>query len=176
MDYTDLPMDECLLGNDGQLLCFALDRARKEFAWKTGGLNADQLRRAHPPSTMTLAGLVKHLTQVEDWFTAMAQGRADQFGQDQRDDDEWQTALTDEPEELCAGWYAAVERSRISWAEMIMDDGLDVIVEDPDPAWNKNRRRILVDLLEENLIHLGHADLLREAVDGRRGHGWPDQG
>lgn len=44
----------------------------------------------------------------------------------------------------------------------------------PDPAWTKNRRRILVDLLEENLIHLGRVDVLREATDGRRGHGWSE--
>jgi hypothetical protein len=86
----------------------------------------------------------------------------------------WQSAVTDEPADLYALWYGAVERSRTAWAEMIIDGGLDVIVEDADPAWNKNRRRILVDLLEENLIHLGHVDVLREGVDGRRGHGWPD--
>jgi hypothetical protein len=174
MDYTDLPVEENLLGNDGEMLCFALDRVRKEFAWKTGGLSADQLRRRHPPSQLTLAGLVKHLTQVEKAFTALAEGRTDASGEDQPDD-EWQSALTDEPDDLYAGWYAAIARSRISWAEMIKDDGLDVIIDDPDPAWNKNRRRILVDLLEENLIHLGHVDLLREAIDGRRGHGWPEE-
>ena len=73
----------------------------------------------------------------------------------------------DEPEVLYALWYREVERSQVAWAGMIADGGLDVIVPDLDPAWNKNRRRILVDLLEENLIHLGHVDLLREGVDGR---------
>jgi hypothetical protein len=45
MDYTDLPMTECLRGNDAEMLCFALERVHKQFAWKTGGLNAEQLRR-----------------------------------------------------------------------------------------------------------------------------------
>ena len=58
MDYRDLKVTECLLGNDGEMLCFALDRVRKEFAWKTGGLDVEQLRRRHPPSMMTLAGLI----------------------------------------------------------------------------------------------------------------------
>jgi Protein of unknown function (DUF664) len=172
MDYTDLPMEECLLGNDADMLTFALDRARKEFAWKTGGLDASQLHRRHPPSTMTLAGLIKHLTLVEDSFTAIAQGRTPV--QNGPADSEWASALTDDPDQLYALWFAAVERSRIAWKEMITEGGLDVIVDDPDPAWTKNRRRVLVDLLEENLIHLGHVDLLREAVDGRRGHGWPE--
>ncbi len=171
MDYTQLAVTECLLGQDGEMLCFALDRARKEFAWKTGGLDAERLRRRLPTSTMTLAGLIKHLALVENGFTARALGREDQ---DSSEVDEWESALTDEPEELYALWYGAVARSQAAWAEMIIDGGLDVIIDDPDPAWNKNRRRILVDLLEENLIHLGHVDLLREAIDGRRGHGWPE--
>ncbi|MGI8867558.1 MAG: DUF664 domain-containing protein [Mycobacteriales bacterium] len=175
MNYTDLPLTECLLGADGEMLCFALDRARKEFAWKTGELTAEQLRRQHPPSTMTLAGLIKHMAFVENGFTARAQGRPEEPDWADKDRSEWRSAVTDEPEDLYALWYDAVECSRTAWAEMIADGGLDVVVEDPDPAWNKNRRRDLVDLLEENLIHLGHVDLLREAVDGRRGHGWPDQ-
>lgn len=174
MEYTDLPMTECLLGTDGEMLCFALDRARKEFAWKTGGLTAGELRRQHPPSTMTLAGLINHLAFVERGFTAMAQGIAPGPDWEATAAAAWRSALTDEPAHVYAGWYGAVERSRAAWAEMIADGGLDVIVEDPDPAWNKNRRRVLVDLLEENLIHLGHVDLLRESIDGRRGHGWPE--
>lgn len=174
MDYTELPLTECLMGNDAEMLCFALDRARKEFAWKTGGLTASQLRRSHPPSTMTLAGLIKHLTFVENGFTAIAQGRPQEPEWAEKGAAAWQFALTEEPDHLYAGWYDAVARSRNVWAEMSADGGLDTIVEDPDPAWNKNRRRVLVDLLEENLIHLGHVDILRESVDGRRGHGWPD--
>lgn len=87
---------------------------------------------------------------------------------------EWESALSDEPDDLYAMWFGAVERSRLAWTDMVAHGGLDVIVADPDPAWTKNRRRILVDLLEENLIHLGHVDVLREATDGRRGHGWPE--
>ncbi|HEY9291584.1 MAG TPA: DUF664 domain-containing protein [Microlunatus sp.] len=175
MDYSQLPVQECLLGDDGEMLCFALDRARKEFAWKTGGLTAAQLRQQLPTSSMSLAGLIKHLACVETGFTAMAQGQLlSQAQGDEDGPDEWESALTDEPEELYARWYSAVERSRRAWAGMIAGNGLDSVVEDPDPAWSKNRRRILVDLLEENLIHLGHVDLLRESIDGRRGHGWPE--
>src|SRR5882757_4886312 len=101
MDYTDLPMTECLLGTDGEMLCFALDRARKEFAWKTGGLTAEQLRRQHPPSEMTLAGLIKHLAFVEDGFTATARGQSPGPPWDTRDWVAngrwgWQSAVTDE--------------------------------------------------------------------------------
>jgi uncharacterized protein DUF664 len=123
---------------------------------------------------MTLAGLIKHLAFVENGFTAMAQGRPPGPDWSEQDRSEWDTAVTDDPAALYQRWYDAVARSRAAWAEMIADGGLDVVIEDPDPAWNKNRRRILVDLLEENLIHLGHVDILTEAITGRRGHGWPD--
>lgn len=79
--------------------------------------------------------------------------------------------MTDDPDELYALWYERAERSRSAWLEMSAGDGLDVQVDDPDPAWVKNRRRVLIDLLEEYLMHTGHADVLREAVDGLRGNG-----
>ena len=52
------------------MLLFALERSRAQFAWKCGGLDAAGLRAPHPPSAMTLGGLIKHLALVEDQFTA----------------------------------------------------------------------------------------------------------
>lgn len=160
------------------MLLFALERVHQQFAWKTGGLTGEQLHRRHPPSTMTLAGLIKHLASVEADWTANAQGRPtgppwDGFDRS-GDEWDWNSALTDEPEDLYALWYGTVDRSVAAWREMIEGDGLDVPVHQGE--WNGepyivNRRRILVDLLEENLMHTGHADLLREAIDGLRGNG-----
>lgn len=137
MDYTELPVSECLLGNDGDMLCFALDRVRKEFAWKTGGLDAVQLRQRLPSSTMTLAGLIKHMAFVEDWFTAVAQGRPAGQLQEQHaaeDRDVWQSALFDEPDALYAMWYGAIGRSRAASTEMITNGGLDAIVRGSRPG------------------------------------------
>ncbi|MEU4287003.1 DUF664 domain-containing protein [Kribbella sp. NPDC026596] len=175
MDWTDIPLTECLRGDEAEMLQFALDRVRRQFAWKTGGLDAEQLRRQHPPSTMTLAGLIKHLAFVEDGFTALAADQPLGPPWDVRDwvgNDEWgwESAVTDDPQELYGLWYGSVERSRTAWATMSADGGLDVKVDDADPAWIKNRRRILIDLLEEYLKHTGHADVLREAVDGLSGN------
>jgi Protein of unknown function (DUF664) len=124
---------------------------------------------------MTLAGLIKHMAFVEDGFTASAHCRDLPPPWDERDwvaNDNWiwPSAETDEPEELYRLWYGAVERSRAAWTEMIHDGGLDVVVETDPP---RNRRRFLIDLLEEYLKHTGHADLLREAVDGLRGNDPP---
>ena len=175
MEWRDLPKTECLRGDDAEMLQFAVDRVRQQFAWKTGGLDAEQLRRRHPPSTMTLAGLIKHMAFVEDGFTGRAAQRPLGAPWDTRnwvENDEWgwASALTDDPQDLYALWYAASGRSRSAWVQLSSGGGLDVIIEDDDPEWSQNRRRILVDLLEEYLKHTGHADLLREAVDGLRGN------
>lgn len=176
MDYTDLhPVPECKDGTEAEILRFALDRVRAQFAWKTGRLDAEQLRRRVPPSTMTLAGLIKHMAFVEDGFTARAHGREPGPPWDTMDWAAtgrwtWNSATTDEPEDLYALWYGAVTRSRIAWREMTADGGLETRVESGGPDWIVNRRRILVDLLEEYLKHTGHADILREAVDGLVGN------
>jgi hypothetical protein len=109
VDWRDLPFTECLRGTDAEMLSFAVDRARRQFAWKTGGLDAEQLRRRHPPSTMTLARLVKHMSFVDAGFTATAAGRP--LGQpwDARewadnDDWSWESAVSDDPLDLYALW------------------------------------------------------------------------
>ncbi|MFD3399606.1 DUF664 domain-containing protein [Kribbella sp. NPDC058693] len=157
------------------MLQFALDRVRRQFGWKTGGLGAEDLRWRHAPSAMTLAGLVKHMAFVEDGFTARAAGRGlgapwDGRGWVENDRWGWESAVSDSPEELYGLWYGAAARSRAAWQELSADGGLDVVIADPDPQWSCNRRRILVDLLEEYLKHTGHADVLREAVDGVTGN------
>jgi hypothetical protein len=157
------------------MLHFAVDRVRQQFAWKTGGLDAEQLRRRHPPSTMTLAGLIKHMAFVEDGFTARAAERPLAPPWDARswvanDEWGWESAVSDDPTDLYSLWYGAAERSRANWAQMTADGGLDVVIDDGDLQWAQNRRRILFDLLEEYLKHTGHADVLREAVDGLRGN------
>lgn len=178
MDYLDLPLADCVDGTDAEMLCFALDRVHRQFAWKTGGLTAEQLRRRHPPSTMTLAGLIKHMASVEASWTATSQGQTlgspwDTADRDAYEEWDWESAVTDEPEDLYALWYDTATRSRAAWAEMSQDGGLDVIVQTQIP---RSRRRLLTDLLEEYLKHTGHADMLREAVDGLRGNDppWPE--
>jgi hypothetical protein len=175
MDWRDLPLVECPRGNEVEMLQFALDRVRRQFAWKTGELDAGQLRRRHSPSELTLAGLVKHMAFVEDGFTARAAERPlaapwDARGWVENDRWGWESAVSDGPEEIYGLWYGAAARSRAEWEELSADGGLDVVIADPDPRWSSNRRRILMDLLEEYLKHTGHADVLREAIDGETGN------
>jgi hypothetical protein len=163
-----------------EMLRFALDRARAQFAWKCGGLDAAGLRRPHPPSAMTLGGLLKHLALVEDrriavFMTGEPIGPPWDAVDFEADPEwEWRTAADDPPEELYALWRGAVERSQAAWARVLADGGLDQPSTFTTASGeHPNLRRVLVDLIEEYIRHTGHADLLREAVDGLVGEDPP---
>ena len=162
------------------MLLYALDRTRRTLAWKCGALDEDGLRRTLPPSPMTLGGLLKHLALVEDHYTALAlTGEAmgepwDRVDPGEWPDWEWRSAAGDAPSELYALWDRAVDRSRRAVARLLENGGLDqptkLTTDDGRPL---NLRRVLVDLHEEYARHVGHADLLREAVDGLVGENAP---
>ena len=163
-----------------EMLLFALERSRAQFAWKCGGLDAAALNRAFPPSAMTLGGLIKHVALVEDTFTAV-----DLSGQppgppwdaaDLRANPgwDWRSAADDTPAELYALWRAAVERSRAAWTRVLAEGGLDQPAKVAMASGEvPNLRRILVDLHDEYARHVGHADLFREAIDGLVGEDPP---
>jgi Protein of unknown function (DUF664) len=163
-------------GSETDTLLGALERQRGYIAWKCGNLDAAGLRATLPPSTMTLGGLLKHLALVEDeYFTRWVGGH--ELGPpwsgvdfDADPDWEWRTAATDTPEELYALWTAAVDRSRAVAAAALDRGGLG---QPTGLSWPDGRtaslRRILIDLIEEYARHVGHADLIRESVDGLTG-------
>ena len=123
---------------------------------------------------MTLAGLIKHMAFVEDRFSGRAAEQPLGSPWDTRtwlENDQWgwASAVTDDPDDLYALWYAAAGRlQHVEGARFGRSARRDH--QDDDPDWSTNRRRILIDLLEEYLKHTGHADVLREAVDSLRGN------
>lgn len=163
-----------------EMLMFALDRSRAQFAWKTGGLDAASLHRPHPPSTMTLAGLLKHMALVEELrtidFTGEAPGPPLDTPEAQSDPDwVWRSAADDSPEELYGLWRRAVEHSRAAMAKAFTEGGLDQPAKytTSDTGESPNLRRVAMDLHDEYARHVGHADLLREAIDGLVGEDPP---
>jgi uncharacterized damage-inducible protein DinB len=125
---------------------------------------------------MTLGGLLKHMAYVEsDWFWRSLHGRDRQAPWDRVDwkadpDWEWRTAADDSPEQLFALWQAAVDQSRDLVADALAGGGLDRLAVRTWPDGNApSLRWILVHMIEEYARHNGHADLLREAVDGATG-------
>ena len=129
---------------------------------------------------MTLGGLLKQLAFVEDYlFTTQLTGeRVGEPGDfSEWDDEDWPftSAARDTPEELYALWEGAVERSRARLAAALTDGGLDQLahVSTPDGR-HASLRRLFCDLIEEYGRHTGHADLIRESVDGVTGEDPPD--
>ena len=163
-------------GSEADTLLGTLERLRGYIAWKCGNLDTAGLRATLPPSTMTLGGLLKHLALIEDaYFTERVAGRKlgppwDAADWDADPDWEWHTAAGDSPEELYALWAAAVARSRAAVAAALARDGLDQLVAyTTHDGQRPNLRRILTDIIEEYARHVGHADLIRESVDGLTG-------
>lgn len=170
-----------MAGSEVEHLVGALDRLRWTFRWKAGGLDATGLRARVGASTMTLGGLLKHLAAVEDYtFTTKMRGEPvgepwASLGHDLSNDWEFRTAEQDTPEQLYALYDEAVERNRGRLAAALADGGLDQAVDASHPdGRHANLRRLVCDLVEEYGRHTGHADLLRESVDGLVGEDPPD--
>ena len=177
---TDVPWEPPLAGTESEHLIGALDRLRTTFRWKADDLDAAGLQTRIGASALTLGNLLKHLAVVEDnIFGTKLSGLPMQTTWDTSDwddDYEWPftTAADDAPAELYAMWDAAVDRSRTRLAAALADGGLDQPVHLTDgEGRHPSLRRLVCDAIEEYGRHTGHADLLREAVDGRVGEDPP---
>jgi uncharacterized damage-inducible protein DinB len=168
-------------GSEIDTLIGSLDRQRRTLAWKCGGLDAAGLRATVGASTLTLGGLLKHLALVEDeYFTRRLAGREpgppwDAADWDTDPDWEWHSAADDSPQALMAIWEDAVARSRAAVRAALATGGPDQLTRFTWPdGRTPSLRRTLVDLIEEYARHVGHADLIRESVDGLVGEDPPD--
>ncbi|HEY0474829.1 MAG TPA: DUF664 domain-containing protein [Kribbella sp.] len=180
MTNVDHPWEPPLAGTEVEQLTGALDRLRTTFRWKADDLDAAGLQARVGASTLTLGGLLKHLAANEDnMFTVKLSGAPigapwDAIGWDGSNDWEFASASADTPEQLYALWDGAVERSRARLGAALADGGLDQLVHVSGPdGVHASLRRLVCDLIEEYGRHTGHADLLREAVDGRVGEDPP---
>ena len=169
-----------LAGTEAETLAGSLDRQRATFAWKTAGLGAETLAVTLGSSSITLGGLLKHLAGVEDiYFSWRLRGRdsgAPWNTVDWDNDGDWDrhSAADDSPEDLYRLWNDAAARSRISLAEALDDGCLDQLL--PEAGGEVGSlRRMLIDVIEEYARHVGHADLIRESIDGLVGEDPPAQ-
>ncbi len=176
LDEFGRPEPPVAAGELATLLGF-LDWQRATLAWKCAGLDAAGLRATTAASAMTLGGILKHMAFVEsDWFSRDLHGREYAPPWDAVDwkadrDWEWRTAAEDSPDELFALWERAVEQSRADVALVL--DGGGGLGQLARRGWadgrTPNLRWILCHMIEEYARHNGHADLLRESVDGATG-------
>jgi hypothetical protein len=155
-----------------------LERQRATFAWKAGGLDVAGLRATLGSSPMTLGGMLKHLARFEDdmsteWLLGQEQ-RSPWSAVDWDADHawDWRTAADDAPEQLYRQWQDAIVRSRALFAEELAG-GIEASASNalgPRPSL----RYILINMIEEYARHNGHADLIRESIDGLVGHDPPE--
>ncbi len=155
-----------------QLTAF-LDHFRATILRKADGLDAAQFGRPLAPSSLTLGGLLNHLAYVEDlWFRVRFAGLPpDALWADvdwsADPDHEFRTASEVPPDELRTRYRDACERSR---AIVRSTGSLDQVAARPRSSGQYvDLRWILLHMLEETARHAGHADLLREALDGTVG-------
>ena len=149
-------------GERATLVGFLRDQ-RLTLELKCDGLDADGLaRRSVPPSNLSLLGLVRHMSEVErSWFRRRLAGldAPTHYGGDA----DWDGAIPD-PEVVAEAW--STWRDEVAFAERFLDEApdLDLVGKDGHVL-----REVLVHMIEEYARHNGHADLLRERIDGRVG-------
>jgi len=138
---------------------------------KCSGLDAEGMAaRSVPPSTMSLLGLVRHLADVErSWFRDYMAGQdaPDRYSSREDPDGAWDNAGADPAmvEEAWAAW-----REECAWTDAFVAAAPDLELPGSRPSdMHTNLRQVLIHLIEEYARHNGHADLLRERVDGRVG-------
>jgi len=171
---TDPPQS----GPEFELLMGFWNYHRDTLRMKTAGLTAEQLAQPLPPSDLTLGGMLKHLAVVENsWFSEDLLGGPlmSPFDTAPWDDDrdwEWHSAGQDSPQELRELFDAATLRTdEIIAQTMAGPDGLDTltVVKNGRTGEPYSLRWLMVHMVEEYSRHNGHADFLREAIDGETG-------
>lgn len=150
---------------------------RDSLRMKAEGLTAEQLNARHEPSELTLGGLLKHLAFVEHWwFSCVLRGT--EFGEpwasvDWDADEDWDhhSAAEDSPAELFALYDATIaESDRITEQALATPEGLETLaLRHPRDEKPVNLRYVLLHMVEEYGRHTGHADLIRESIDGATG-------
>jgi hypothetical protein len=155
-----------LLG-EREMLDGWLDYHRSTLLWKCGGLTDDQLRdRSCPPSSLSLLGLVRHMTEVENgWFAALLTDEGYRPVYSSKEDPDGDFDNLDDPstDQVFTAFLAECDRSRRATAGVPLDQTLT------GPTRTYSLRWVYTHMIEEYARHNGHADLLRQRIDGAVG-------
>lgn len=160
--------DPPMVGSEKESLFGWLDYHRATLAWKCDGLTDEQLRRQSvPPSTLSLLGLVRHMAEVErHWFRRVIAGETIRHVWSE----EWNfqaayEASTATRAEAFAAWQVEIDSARLVVADLSVDDTFAVASWECDASL----RAVVMHLVHDYARHNGHADLLRQAIDGVAG-------
>jgi uncharacterized damage-inducible protein DinB len=155
-----------LTGDEKRSLHVSLDRHRDAVLWKVEGLDDAELRRPMTPSGTNLLGMVKHLATVEyGWF-------CETFGRPSEalpfDEDDPEADMRVNSDETTGDILAFYGRARAA-ADQVIDE---VDLDQTGTSWSGetvSMRWVLIHMIEETARHAGHADILRELIDGATG-------
>jgi uncharacterized damage-inducible protein DinB len=160
-------------GDERETLIGFLRWQRETLELKCSGLTPEQLgERSVEPSTMSLLGLVRHMADVErGWFRRFMAGEdiSHRFSSEDDPDGDFDGAIPD-PEVVGEAWDAW--RAEVAWAEEYVSSHPDLdLLGKREDGWRDpiSLRWVLLHMIEEYARHNGHADLLRERIDGRIG-------
>lgn len=167
---TDVPLN----GDERAMLNAFLDAQRDTLEWKCSGLTPVQLKEAaSPPSSLTLLGLLRHLTEVEYfWLEGILLGKGSHLGlysgqpNPAEGDRAWTDLESHSADDVMHAWKEACETSRRNAASLPDLDAVAAYPWDDQPV---TLRWITVHMIREYARHTGHADLLRERIDGATG-------
>ena len=159
------------LTDERQALEEWVDFHRATLLTKCEGLTAEQLKlAAAPPSPMTLLGLVRHMTLVERWWFRMHAAREDVgfiYATNEWDNADFEDIESADADENLAAYVDECERARLAVKAVTLDEVVPSRGDHPERV--RNVRWIYLHMLEEYARHNGHADLLRERIDGATG-------
>ncbi|GAA1014595.1 hypothetical protein Aple_047380 [Acrocarpospora pleiomorpha] len=161
--------DPPAVGGEREILGAVLDWQRATFERKCAGLPPERLsERAVPPSGLSLHGMARHLAGVERWWFRIQFAGEDVPMLYYSDDDPNQDfdRLDGDVSEAFAVWRGECEHSRQIVAAAASLDETGIRKKTGEPI---SLRRIMVDMIAEYARHNGHADLLRERIDGATG-------
>jgi len=155
-------------GGERELLRAYVEFHRETLALKCAGLTDDELRRRTTPSSLSLLSLVRHMAEVErSWFRRVLDGQ--DIPLVWSPDGDFQVAFDAAgaaPEEAFAAWQAEIAIARDVEAAA---PSLDITGVDRRSGDEYSLRRVLLHLIQEYARHNGHADLIREGLDGATG-------
>ncbi|MEO5833923.1 MAG: DinB family protein [Nakamurella sp.] len=170
LDPDDDPRDGGADFGEPAVLAGYLRHYRQTLELKCSGLTAQQLAcRSVPPSTLSLLGLLRHMARVEHtWAVRVIEGRSDLpklYWTAANNDLDFDGAIADDAvvDDGWATWRREVAHAEQVYATKRLDD---VVLRHGERS---EIRDIVVHMIEEYARHCGHADLLRECVDGRTG-------
>jgi hypothetical protein len=172
IDLADDPRENGpTLGDERTTLVEFLRCARLTLEMKCSGLDAEAMaRRSVEPSTMSLLGLVRHLGEEERlrFRTVMAGQDAPRLFCSETDRDGDFDGAVPDPQVVAGAWEAW--RAEVRFAERFVAEAPSLDITGNDP-WHGavSLREVLVEMIHEYARHMGHADLLRERIDGRIG-------